>query len=125
MSIYRVCRQCGRQVSGRVDKKFCDDHCRSNYNNRLRSNTASEIRTVNSILRHNRRVLNSFVMEEGESYTLRSNLDDKGFNFNFFTQAHVADDGSTFLLCYDFAYRPIDEIRVKVLRWKSELSEAF
>lgn len=125
MSIYRMCRQCGRAVTGRVDKKFCDDHCRSHYNNRLRSTAASEMRYVNSILRHNRRVLNAIVMEEGETFTLRSNMEERGFNFNFLTQIQTTEDGKTFLLCYDYAYYPIDEIRVKIKRWKSELTETY
>jgi hypothetical protein len=125
MTLYRVCRFCGMQISGRVDKKFCDDHCRSNYNNRLRSSTAAEIRTVNSILRHNRKILNTLVTEEGEMYILKSRLDEKGFNFNFYTQTHTAENGDMFSLCYDYAYRQVDELRVKVMRWKTELSELF
>lgn len=125
MSIYRSCRFCGRQVTGRVDKKFCDDNCRSSYNNKMRSHAAASIRTVNSILRHNRKVLNSVVHEDGEKYMLRSNLDDLGFNFDFFTQVQTLDDGSQVLLCYDYAWRPVDEIRIKVMRRNSELTETF
>lgn len=125
MSIYRICRMCGRPVSGRVDKKFCDDHCRSNFNNKVRSRAAAEIRLVNSILRHNRRVLNSMVMDDDETYALRSSMDERGFNFNFYTQQQTLDDGNIVMLCYDYAWRPIDEIRVKVMRWRTELTEAF
>ncbi len=32
----RVCPVCGEKISGRIDKKFCSDDCRSFYNNRLR-----------------------------------------------------------------------------------------
>ncbi len=125
MSIYRICRMCGRPVSGRVDKKFCDDHCRSNFNNKARSRAAAEIRLVNSILRHNRRVLNSMVMDDDETYALRSSMDERGFNFNFYTQQQTLDDGNIVMLCYDYAWRHIDEIRVKVMRWRTELTEAF
>ena len=29
----KKCLSCGKLLKGRVDKKFCDDYCRNNYNN--------------------------------------------------------------------------------------------
>ncbi|MFA6947300.1 MAG: DUF2116 family Zn-ribbon domain-containing protein, partial [Pedobacter sp.] len=31
----RECLDCGAALRGRTDKKFCDDQCRSNFNNRM------------------------------------------------------------------------------------------
>ena len=33
----KTCASCGEIIKGRIDKKFCDDACRSNYNNKLNS----------------------------------------------------------------------------------------
>jgi hypothetical protein len=29
----KKCLACNKTLRGRADKKFCDDYCRSNYNN--------------------------------------------------------------------------------------------
>ncbi len=51
------CLACERPIKGRTDKKFCDDSCRNNYNNRLNSDATPLIRNINNILRKNRRIL--------------------------------------------------------------------
>ncbi|RYF12576.1 MAG: DUF2116 family Zn-ribbon domain-containing protein, partial [Flavobacteriales bacterium] len=33
----RFCLDCNTEIKGRADKKFCDDQCRNNYNNRRKS----------------------------------------------------------------------------------------
>lgn len=33
----RSCLDCGKALVGRADKKFCDDSCRNNYNNRIKN----------------------------------------------------------------------------------------
>jgi hypothetical protein len=33
---YLNCWDCGAELKGRVDMKFCDNQCRGNYNNRIR-----------------------------------------------------------------------------------------
>ena len=60
----RVCRECGDVLQGRADKKFCDDQCRSNYNNKANNNDIAEVRSINSILRRNRRILGAAISSE-------------------------------------------------------------
>ena len=33
----KVCLACGKPLKGRIDKKFCDDYCRNNYNNQQKA----------------------------------------------------------------------------------------
>ena len=33
----KTCLNCGEEINGRVDKKFCCDYCRNHYNNKLNS----------------------------------------------------------------------------------------
>lgn len=33
----RLCKFCGKQVKGRLDKRFCNDKCRINYRNEINS----------------------------------------------------------------------------------------
>ena len=109
MNDYRNCRYCGEAISGRSDKKFCDDQCRSNFNSRM--NYASpEIRTVNSILRRNRRILDSLA-SLGNAQIDMSNLHEKGFNFRFHTHTRSAK-GYTYNMCYDYAWLTAEDGKV-------------
>jgi predicted nucleic acid-binding Zn ribbon protein len=44
----RLCLTCNKPLKGRTDKKFCDDYCRNNYNNQLKSNTINLVRNINN-----------------------------------------------------------------------------
>ncbi len=52
-----TCLECGYEITGRSDKKFCSDQCRNTYNNRLKQDANNFVRNVNAILRKNRRIL--------------------------------------------------------------------
>jgi len=51
------CLNCERSLSGRVDKKFCTDQCRNEYNNKLKYTDNNLIRNINNVLRKNRSVV--------------------------------------------------------------------
>ncbi|MGM9774974.1 MAG: DUF2116 family Zn-ribbon domain-containing protein [Candidatus Egerieousia sp.] len=46
---YRTCPVCGGRITGRIDKKFCSDDCRSYYNNRLRRQTVKSMGNSNEV----------------------------------------------------------------------------
>src|SRR5262245_2156436 len=113
----KSCRQCGEPLKGRADKKFCDDQCRSNYNNKVYSTGTAEMRNINNILRKNRRILGSVLKTDGKGKISRFRLADQGFNFRFFTHMHTTRKGTTYKLCYDFGYLAIENDLVVVVRW--------
>lgn len=47
----RFCLECGDILRGRADQKFCNDQCRSAYNNRQFSETNNMVRNISNILR--------------------------------------------------------------------------
>ena len=55
----KTCVSCGKTLKGRVDKKFCDDYCRNNYNNqqKAKGSQSSYVRNINNTLLKNRRIL--------------------------------------------------------------------
>jgi hypothetical protein len=117
MNATRNCRECGEILKGRADKKFCDDQCRSNYNNKVNSDTTAEMRNINNILRRNRRILDAVVKSEGKVRISRMNLQDKGFNFRYFTQTHTTQRGTLYKLCYDYGYLPVENDYIVVVKW--------
>ena len=111
MNEFRNCHYCGEAISGRSDKKFCDDHCRSNYNSRMNYSSV-EIRAVNSILRRNRRILDAFA-SAGKVKIEKTNLHEKGFNFRFHTHTQ-SSRGHIYKMCYDYAWITADDGQVTI-----------
>ena len=104
----RLCLDCGTFVKGRADKKFCDDSCRNNYNNRLKLEDNLVLRRVNSILRKNRAIL-AKLNPKGKTKVSRKKLITAGFNFDYHTYSYSAQNGNTYIFCYEYGYLILNE----------------
>lgn len=98
---------CGQEIKGRADKKFCSDQCRNNYNNQLNSDSNNYVRNVNHILRKNRRIL-TLLNPTNKIKIHKVKLTEKGFNFNYFTNTYTTQKGQTYYFCYDEGYLPLE-----------------
>jgi predicted nucleic acid-binding Zn ribbon protein len=56
VEIAGVCLSCGKPLMGRVDKKFCHAGCRNVYHNRRQRAERKEIKEIDLVLKHNRRI---------------------------------------------------------------------
>ena len=101
------CPECGNIILGRIDKKFCSDMCRNNYNNKLKAVDVNYVRNINNILKKNRRILEEICPEEKQK-TTRANLQKKGFDFLFFTHQRKTQSGSVYFFVYDYGYLALD-----------------
>lgn len=101
------CLDCGEPIIGRADKKFCNDQCRNNYNNRLNSDSSALVRNINNSLRKNRRIL-SELNPTGKVTVHRDKLVNSGFNFNYFTHIYTTQKGSSYRFVYEYGYLPLD-----------------
>lgn len=117
MSAQKLCLECGEPLKGRADKKFCDDQCRSNYNNKMNSDVTAEMRNINNILRKNRRILETVTPKEGKTKISKTKLNEKGFNFKYFTHTHTTQKGTVYKLCYDYGYLPVENDFYVVIKW--------
>lgn len=99
----RTCKECDSPFSGRSDKKFCSDDCRSAYNNRRNSDANNFMRTVNNILRRNRRILYK-LYDRGETSIDRDRLIREGFAFGYYTNEKKVPTGSVHRYCYELGY---------------------
>ena len=106
--ITKTCQECGDRIAGRADKKFCSDHCRVAFHNRLNSDATNYVRNVNNILRKNRRIL-AELNTKGKVKVAVRKLIDRGFEFGYFTSVADTADGATCRYCYDQGYQPIEE----------------
>jgi predicted nucleic acid-binding Zn ribbon protein len=104
------CLQCAAPLKGRRDKKFCDDHCRNNYNNQLHLNTTLMMRQVHQILRKNRRILEKALIqnEAGEPILLEPLLEE-GFLPGYHTKFSHDANGQLQYYCYEFGFKLVDQ----------------
>ncbi len=119
----KTCLTCSNPLKGRVDKKFCDDYCRNNYNNQQKSKGShnSLVRNINNALLKNRKVLESILPDTEE--TAKANRDKLmrlGFNFKYFTNILIAKNGNTYHYCYDYGYRLLENDWFLVVRKKED-----
>lgn len=104
----RSCLECGTEIKGRADKKFCSDYCRNAYNNKLNTDSKNLMRNINNRLRKNYRILDSFELKDGKTRTSKTRLLDKGFDFEYITNLYTTKKGTTYYFVYDLGYLPLD-----------------
>jgi predicted nucleic acid-binding Zn ribbon protein len=103
----RVCLDCGDTLRGRVDKKFCSDQCRNNYNNRMKLDSTTIVRKTNAILAKNRKIIMELIPEDKVTVH-KAKLVDNGFNFNYFTSIYTNKKGQDYFFCYEYGYLPLE-----------------
>ncbi|MGN6438699.1 MAG: hypothetical protein ACTHMM_19305 [Agriterribacter sp.] len=106
ISLVLHCLYCEKLIKGRMGKKFCDDWCRNAYHNKLNSEfTSPLIRTINSILKRNRKILGLLLPAGKETaHASKKKLQDMGFNFGYFTHQVITKKGQTYVFCYEYGY---------------------
>lgn len=118
--IRQGCLECGKRLLGRIDKKFCDDSCRSTYNNAKNRIKNVLIQRVNSQLRKNYRILSKYNTSK-KTTVARQTLALEGFNFELFTSTYTNKSNNTYYFVYDQGYMPIyDGKRYLLVKSKSE-----
>jgi len=103
----KACLECNKPIKGRADKKFCDDSCRNEYNNRVNKDSKNLIRNVNNRLRKNWRILEELNPKD-KTKTSRSKLIEKGFDFSYFTSTYTTKIGTVYYFVYDQGYLPLE-----------------
>lgn len=117
-----LCLACGKPLKGRLDKKFCGDYCRNNFNNRQNSDQNNFVRNINNILRKNRRLLERFIPEGEETKKVpREKLFQAGFNFKYFTHQYLNSKGQAYFFNYEFGYLVLDSDWLLLVKRKAEM----
>jgi predicted nucleic acid-binding Zn ribbon protein len=119
----KTCLACGKPLKGRIDKKFCDDYCRNNYNNqqKAKGSHSSFVRNINNALLKNRKILES-ILPPGEE-TAKANKDKLmrlGFQFKYLTHIYTTKTGKTYYYCYDYGYLPLDHDWYLIVKKKED-----
>jgi len=105
----KQCLSCGKPLKGRIDKKFCDDYCRTQYNNQLKAEDSAVIKKINAILRQNRRLLERIIAPGEEMGKCpKQKLLDGGYNFQYMTHQYTNKKGNVYSFCYEYGFLPLE-----------------
>jgi len=96
----KTCLECGSELFGRIDKKYCSDQCRTQYYNRTHSKNKNLYRDINAILKKNHTVLQK-LNPSGKTKVSEIRLLENGFKLNYFTNLYTTKKGITYYFCYD------------------------
>lgn len=119
----RACLYCSKTLKGRIDKKFCDDYCRNNYNNqqKAKGSHSSYVRNINNALLKNRKILESLLPDAEETAKAsKEKLMNLGFQFKHLTHIYTTRNGKKYFFCYDYGYLPLDNDWFLIVRKKEE-----
>lgn len=107
--ISKQCISCGKTIKGRSDKKFCDDYCRNEYNNRLRAADQVHMRGIQQYLRKNRNILRALLPDPfNEIQVSREQLLVLGFRFDYMTHIRTSPGGTFLFCCYEYSFREME-----------------
>lgn len=104
----RTCVQCGDELFGRRDKKYCSDYCRATAHNEQNRDYSNYMRRVNNILRKNRRILAAH-NPKGKAKVTKTVLMEDGFNFAYHTNIYETKKGGKYFFCYDQGYIQLED----------------
>lgn len=126
----KTCLECGQPLSaGREDRKYCNDICRTAYNNRRRKDEVTktpgiqpsdnaQFQKIYGILLANRTTLMMWEHYNEPPYLLRDLLG-KSFNLKYFT-SECEIGGLLFKFCFDYGYHVTPQGRVYIEERSSE-----
>ncbi|HEY3389600.1 MAG TPA: hypothetical protein VGK38_08525 [Prolixibacteraceae bacterium] len=107
----RKCLECHDQLRGRSDQKFCNDQCRSAYNNRQLIDSNRVIRGINRILKRNYFILSTF-NNDGKTTIRMNDLLNRGYRSDYFTASYATRNDRIYYFCYDMGYSELDNGKV-------------
>ena len=100
----KICPECGKIFSGRSDKRFCSDSCRSNHFRRTARDRMATTRLVTSTLMRNYSILGELV-SDGIGSVPAKRMEYMGFDFALFTSCRRSGLLGITYFCFDIAYR--------------------
>jgi hypothetical protein len=128
----RTCKDCGAPLgAGREDRLYCDEACKTNFNNRKKRENRKAgdtqkglnllpapeelsvpdyINRIQEILLNNRRILEGLCNPDKPSRVRLRDLLGKGFNKKFLTSvAEPTTSGRVYHFCFEYGYFQVDE----------------
>jgi hypothetical protein len=97
----KTCLTCGEKLTGRADKKYCNDACKNEFHNQQNSQRSTVEKQQWSLARKNRGIL-SGILASGMAEIGVTDLERFGFNFEGLTGLKRQGKGIFLLYCFEF-----------------------
>lgn len=112
----KTCSNCGEHFGvGRIDKKFCTDACRIDYNNKVklqrRVALPDFVKNIPKIILNNYKIM-CILNTTGTKKVPREKLDNMGFNFQYITSYYTTKKGDTYHFCFDQGYLKLKDDQI-------------
>src|ERR1700743_2468050 len=103
-----ACEDCGKDIKGRSDKRFCDDTCRNNFNRKKRQAEQAPIddealEIIRTIKRNYQLIKSKDLAADIIISQPVEGLFKKGFNANYFTSTRKVD-GELYRFCFECGF---------------------
>jgi len=113
----RICLNCGYELRGRADQKYCSDACRNAHHNNSRNNATEFMRNINKTLRKNRSILEKRCPYD-KAKSKKEQLSADGFNFNYHTNIYRTKKGQDYIFCYNYGYLKLNDEDIIIVKRK-------
>lgn len=115
----KTCFECLSPIKGRSDKRFCNDACRSGYNNRIKLESDELVKKINKSLLKNRKILADLLLEEKMVKVNEDRLLTQGFDLDYHTHDLLTSKGQTYFFIYEYGYLPLENKQYLIVKNKS------
>jgi len=113
----RLCLNCEKELFGRLDKKFCNDTCRNNFNRRRKTDHQQELspeaqRTMR-LIRKNYDILRRLSSHRKLPCVIsKHELTEQNFHFKFCTSIYQNQHKEIYFYCFEYGWKktPDDKI---------------
>ncbi len=120
------CLFCGKELSGRAGKRFCDNQCRAHFHyQKNKDKEVSLFQQIDRQLKTNRRLLKEH-NKAGKTTLRKQRLLDLGFDPNFFTHYWKAQNGKVYFFCYEYGFMPVKEKNIEkyvLVQWQEYMKK--
>jgi len=113
----KKCKMCNNKITGRSDKIFCSIECKNSYHIKLKEVNIKATHKIDNILHRNRAILLEIMGKNTTQKKIpRLILDQKKFNFSYFTGLHINVHGKQVHHVYDFRWLIFSDNEVLIIR---------
>ena len=109
----RVCLECGKNLTGRKDKKFCDHHCRSSFHYKTKEDYRHLVHSIHKTIKRNRDIL-ALLVENDSSVVSVETLNLIGFQFSYLSHEMTGNHPERVRCCYDYGYAYTDNGHIEI-----------
>jgi len=107
--LQKICLCCDKELTGRIDKKYCSEHCKSAYHyKKAQEEDPKFFNKVDNQLKLNRRISKEY-NKAGKATVRTEVLKEIGFDPNFFTHFWKNKKGDVYLFCYEYGFLKLRE----------------